>query len=133
MAKSDKGERHLESVKARGYQNLQCTPAELAAKTPEELMRVLMKEGEAIIEAELNKGKIIPLPSKTKSEPKALDNALAAMSKNPYVRARIKILTDLPPARRKQIEEMEKTGNTDNHTYEQFSKMVAKLGDQFSA
>jgi len=134
MAKNEASEnKYFASLKERGYQNLKCTPAELAAKTPEDLLRVLMKEGEELVEAELSKGKIIPLPSKTKSDPKVLENALAAMSKNPYVRARIKILNDLPAERRKQIEDMEKNGKTNNATYEQFAKMVSKLGDQFSS
>jgi DNA-binding FadR family transcriptional regulator len=134
MAKSDAmGERYLQSVKERGYENLKCTVAELTAakltaKTPEALIRVLCAEGAEIIAAE-EKAKTPPVPP---SENKRLQDALAASTKNPYVRARLKILNDLTKDRRDQIEGMEKNGKTNNPTYEQFIKMVTKLGDDFS-
>ena len=129
MAKSDaKGNRHLQSVKERGYENLKCTAAELTAKTTEDLIRVLCAEGAEIIAAE-EKAKTPPVPP---SENKRLQDALAAATKNPYVRARLKILNDLTKDRRDQIEAMEKNKKTNNPTYEQFVKMVMKLGDEFS-
>ena len=126
MAKSDaKSNRHLQSVKERGYANLKCTAAEIAAKTPEELIRVLCAEGEELLSAKTTTGTTSP-------ESKRLNDTLATADPNPYVRARVKILNDLPKSRREQIEAMEKTNNTNNPTYAQFLKLVTKLGDQFS-
>jgi hypothetical protein len=129
MAKSDaKGDRYLQSVKERGYENLKCTAAELTAKTPEELIRVLCAEGAELLDAEV-KAKTPPVPP---NENKRLQDALAASTKNPYVRARLKILNDLPKERRDSIEAMEKNGKTDNPTYKEFVQMIMKLGDKFS-
>lgn len=68
----------------------------------------------------------------SKKESQVLETALGAMSTNPYVQARVKILNDLPPAKREQIQKMEETKNTDSKTYDEFVKMVVKLGDQLS-
>lgn len=65
--------------------------------------------------------------------PKVLDNALAKMSDNPYIRARAEVLKKMIPSLRKQIEEMEKTKNLDNRIYKDFVQEVRKLGDSFSS
>lgn len=125
----DNGYKYKKSVEARGYKNLKQTPAEAATKTDEELVMVLLKEGRDILEAEDNKGKIRPEPPNPKTNPKTMEDA---MSKNPYIRARIKVLNDIPEDRRNRIEELEKTGQTDTNVYKEFVKMVTLLGDKFS-
>lgn len=51
---------------------------------------------------------------------------------NPYVRARIEVLKGMKDWRRREVEEMEKTGNLDNKYYMDFVKEVAQLGDKYS-
>lgn len=48
---------------------------------------------------------------------------------NPYMRARIEILTKHQAWRRNEILEMERLGDTDNRFYMDFVREVAKLGD----
>lgn len=127
---NDNGAKYRKSVKDRGYENLKQTPAEASAKTDDTLLKVLVKEGLEIINAEQGKSpSTTPTP---KDDSKNLEKAMGEMSKNPYVRARIKILNDMTEDRRKRIEEAEKTGNMDTYTYKDFVKEVIKLGDQFS-
>jgi len=125
------GDKYWKSVKARGYENLKQTPAEAAAKTPEDLIKVLLREGAELLAADENKNKT-PEPPKPKSDAKALEKAMGEMSKNPYIRARIKVLNDMSEEKRKRIEELEKNGQTDTVTYKEFVKMVTLLGDKFS-
>jgi hypothetical protein len=56
---------------------------------------------------------------------KALD------TQNPYLRARIEILTKYPEWRRKEVQEMERTGDINNKFYLDFVHDVAVLGDTF--
>lgn len=123
----DNFSKYLQSIKDRGYENLKSTVAEQAAKNDEDLIRVLIVEGNALLKAEDKTP-----PPKPPNDNQRLQDTLAANTTNPYVRARLKILNDLSDERRNRIEEMEKNGKTDNPTYEQFAKMVVKLGDQFS-
>jgi hypothetical protein len=121
MAKNNvNNDKYWESVKLRGYDKL---PQPTHVETIEELAA----EGERLLQAE---GKLpTPTPS---NDSKRLQDTLAAATDNPYVRARVKILNDLPKERRERIEQMEKAKNTDNLIYDQFVKMVVKLGDQLS-
>ncbi len=117
MAKSEsKPNRYQQSVKERGYENL-------PIPDHTETMMELCIEGMKLLKEEK------PAP---KVENKRLQDALAASASNPYIRARLKILNDLPPERRNQIEEMENKGKTNNPLYEKFAKMVATLGDKLS-
>ena len=53
-------------------------------------------------------------------------------SSNPYVKARNKILQGYNEWRRREIAEMEKTGNVNNRFYNDFVHEVAVLGDSLS-
>jgi len=110
----------MESVKARGYENLKGMAIEPA--DPQELLRMLVKEGDALLAAEE------PATPVT-----ALESALGSKSNNPYIRARIKILNDLPPKVRSEIEHMEKTGKINNSVYRKFTVAIALLGDKLSS
>lgn len=91
------------------------------------LMKELAAEGMKIL-AEEEKSTSNPC-----GERKKLTEALANSSSNPYIRARNKVLMDLPEERRKSIEEMEKTGKTNNRIYDEFVKMQRTIGDKFSS
>lgn len=95
-----------------------------------QLISHLAAEGEKLLNAETTKvvGKVRPKIDDTKK----LDMALALSSKNPYIRARIMILQKLPTWRKKELAEMEKTGNINNKHYEEFVHEVAILGDSLS-
>ena len=127
MAKSDTNyqnfKKYYDNLAARGYDKL-------VPPNHEETLEELIAEGNRLLEAETKKPvEKTPQPC----EKKRLQDTLAADSKNPYVRARNKILNDLPKERRERIEAMEQTGHTDNATYEEFTKMITKLGDKFSS
>jgi hypothetical protein len=89
----------------------------------------LCLEGMKLLEAEEKSPTVVP---PKQDDQKKLETALGTKSANPYVRARIKILTDLPEARRKMIEKMEADGKIDNRTYDDFNKAIASLGDKLS-
>jgi len=57
--------------------------------------------------------------------PKCLD------VENPYLKARLKILSDYKEWRRNEILEMERTMNIDNPHYDSFVHEVAILGDTY--
>ncbi len=119
-------ERYQQSVKERGYENLKVTPAEEAAKDADHLINVLVGQGLAMLEAE-EKAKAKPVPPPAKAAPvPPIDE------KNPYARARVRVLRGLSEARRIQIEEMEANGKTDNAVYAEFTKAVMALGDKLS-
>jgi hypothetical protein len=63
---------------------------------------------------------------------KTLAKTAAASSNNPYVRARIEVLTTYSSWKKKQIEIMERTNDLDNHIYNDFIHDVAVLGDKYS-
>jgi len=115
----------MQSIKTRGYQNLKGLPLE--PPDPQDLMRLLVRQGDLLLaaeEAEKNK------TSSTSS--KALEDSLAAKSKNPYVRARVQVLAKLPAELRKRVEQMETTKDVKNPIYERFTKAIALLGDKLS-
>lgn len=116
-----KQELYIASIKARGYENLKPSPY-----SPDDplIMDKLAAEGHKLLEADDKSAPSVPK--------KTLETALGEKSKNPYVRARIKVLGDLAPSRRDRIIEAEKKGNTDTFEYKEFVKMVRKLGDEFS-
>jgi hypothetical protein len=93
---------------------------------PDQLIMHLAAEGEKMLAAETPfKGKVYP----KKDDSKKLDTALGLTSKNPYIRARIMVLEKLPAWRKKELAEMEQTGNINNKYYEEFVREVASLGD----
>ena len=112
--------KYLESVKARGYENLK---PEVYPEDPVELIRFLIKEGDALLVAEEPSK---PVPAKV------LEDKLGSNDENVYVRARIKILSDLPSKVRTEIEQMEKTGKINNPVYKKFVRAISILGDKLS-
>lgn len=70
-----------------------------------------------------------PIPDETKK----LETKLAVNDKNPYVRARAEVLSKLKKSAVAKIEEMEKTGKTEDRFYKDFIQQVIQLGDKYSA
>lgn len=109
------------------YQNrIKEIPSNLPVPDHVETLDELIAEGERLLKLDEKKAKSMP------DERKRLDSTLEEKSPNPYIRARAMILKKLPPANRKQILDMEASGNTDNHQYTTFVKKVVKLGDSLS-
>ena len=89
------------------------------------LIEKLCEEGFKLLEEEAKQTKPAPI----KDETSKMHRSLATNHKNPYVRARQIVLDKLPEWRRKEIETMEKLGNTDNKFYKDFVAEVMKIGD----
>jgi len=89
-----------------------------------QLINDLIKDGNLLLESETKSIRKSKVQSKEKN-PDTIDVA----SKNPYIRARIMVLNKMPAFKRKEIEEMEKTGNIENDKYKQFVKEVSNIGD----
>jgi hypothetical protein len=100
----------------------------------DQLISYLAAEGTKLLEAEEKTKKTAPklLPTPKVDDSNKLTAALATSSKNPYVRARQIVLEKLPEWRKKELAEMEKTGNVNNTKYKEFVAEVAKLGDTLS-
>ena len=129
MSKTDDNfKKYHEMVKSRGYSNLK--PQKLP-KDPNEVLKQLAREGQALLDREaLNQCKqSLPV---TSAPSKELEHALASKDANPYIRARAQVLKDLPEVKRQRILDMEQSGKIDNGTYQEFVRMVRKLGDGFS-
>lgn len=83
-----------------------------------------VKEGMEILARE-EKEKIIPLPVAPKKDPgEELKEKLTADTSNPYEKARIKILSDMSPMAKKEIAELETSGNKDHYRYKEFVRMI---------
>ena len=99
--------------------------------TFEQYLVQCIKEGEELLAAEEKaKPSVKPTPAQSK---KVLDDALGKMSDNPYVCARIQILTKMKPEARSVIEKMEKGTLPKDSRYDQFCKEIGKLGDKLSS
>lgn len=98
----------------------------------DQLISYLAAEGTKLLEAEEKAKKPIIKPKAKVDDITKLNNALAASSKNPYVRARAIVLEKMPELRRKELAEMEKTGNINNTKYKEFVAEVTKVGDGLS-
>ncbi len=124
----DNFKKYQEMLIARGYTELK---SQKLPKDPNEVLLQLSREGQDILNREeLAKCKqSLPI---TSSPSKDLEQALAAKDSNPYVRARAQILKEMPFARRERIQEMERTGKIENDTYQEFVRLVRKLGDSLS-
>lgn len=122
-------EKYKAHLKARGYDKL--IPMDNPPSDLNQLMNRLAAEGRELLEKEKLTGLKKLVPEKP-TPAKVLESALGLIDKNPYVRARAQVLKDLPADKRKAIEEMERTGNTENTRYSEFLKMVRVLGDRFS-
>lgn len=88
----------------------------------EKLIDYLVAEGNKLLAKDVKEGKV-------KDDSAKLHKTLAISSKNPYVRARIQILEKMPDWKKKEIAEMEKSGNIHNKFYDDFVHQVAILGD----
>lgn len=93
----------------------------------------MVKEGNALLTAEAASN----APSKKDSvnpDPKtAVQDALAATSSNPYIKARAKVLSDMLPSLRAVIEKMEAGTVPKDARYDQFCLKVAEIGDKLSS
>jgi hypothetical protein len=126
MAKRDTGEKFLNSMKARGYDNLSMSNYDLDDPL---LLDKLALEGLILLNKESN---LDDKPPVLKNDSKKLDAALGEKSKNPYIKARFKVLKDMPLSRRDRLEKMEKNNDLDNPDYREFTRMIIKLGDEYS-
>ena len=95
--------------------------------TPDQYLCQALQEGYALLEAE-GSGSVKPKAS-VKPSP-ILEDALAKMSTNPYVRARIEILNKMTPIARSVIEKMEKGVLPKDIRYDTFCKAVSIKGEQ---
>ena len=111
-------EKYRTHLQETGYDKLR--PMKNQPADENELMKRLGDEGMKLLAEE------------AVTAPKTLDAALGATDPNPYVRARTQVLKDLSDKRRAAIEEMEKTGKTNDPEYAKFAAAVALLGDKFS-
>jgi hypothetical protein len=127
MAKSDTKDcgKYFASLKERGYDKLK--PSKYSINDPL-LLDKLAAEGLKLLDSN-------PTPDPVKPQPpqKSLETALGEKSNNPYVKARMKVLADMPLSRRERILKMEKD-NTTEHSfdYKDFVNRVRKLGDEYS-
>ncbi len=79
----------------------------------------LVAEGDRLLEEE----------ERLKSPPPPPEPIKLVKGKNPYSLAKDIIIRKLPAWKRREIEEMEKTGNINNRTYDDFIRQVHDLGD----
>ena len=99
----------------------------------DQLIIALCAEGMMLLEAEEKaKTKAAPAMKPKTDDSKRLNSALGLGDKNAYVRARAQVLGKMTDAQHKQIEEMEKTGDTKNRIYSEFITAVSNLGDKLS-
>ena len=111
-------------------QNLKPRPPGLS---DDKYLIVALKEGYALLEAE---AKALEKPSGKSSSvippPSKVQDALGKMSENPYVRAKIKVLSDMTPHQRNTIERMEAGEIPKDKRYELFCNQISVLGDKLS-
>ncbi len=134
-------------MEAEGYhiamQPIQLTPGRFPLPKPypedwsiERQIIEACREGNLLLESEIVKAGP-PKSSQSgsvKPDPKtAVQDNLAAKSDNPYIKARAKVLGDMTPSKRAQIEKMESDGKIENPTYKAFISAVTALGDKISS
>lgn len=99
----------------------------------EQHLSLALQEGYALLEEDAKNPKnSVKTPSSVKPSP-VLEDALAKMSNNPYIRARTEILKKMTPIARSVIEKMEKGTLPKDARYDTFCKAVAIRGDQISS
>lgn len=111
-------EKYLANIKHRGYDHL-------PIPDHEESIDELIAEGDRLLEQEAQK--------KTTTTPKAPTLPTKASSNNPYLQARLKILSAMDPEKRQFIERLEKEGKKDTRQYQEFIQEIQKLGDKLSS
>jgi hypothetical protein len=87
----------------------------------------MIAEGEKLLREDAKVKAVTGLVAPTKKK-----TDLPPTNQNPYVQARHQILSKYPEWRRKEVAEMEKTGNLNNQFYDAFIKEVSVLGDKLS-
>ena len=96
-----------------------------------------IKEGNALLDAEAKNSKpkvpSVKSPEPIAQSPEKLQEALAKMSTNPYVRARIQVLSKMQADARSVIEEMEKGNHPKDIRWDMFCKAVTEIGDKLSS
>lgn len=100
--------------------------------TEEQYLYLAIQEGHELLAAEAKTKPSVTPPQSVKPSP-ALEDALAKMSDNPYIRARADILNRMGPKARSVIEEMEKGTLKKDERYDKFCQAVTVLGDKLSA
>ena len=114
-------------------QNLKPRPPGLS---DDKYLIVALKEGYALLEAEAKAEASVAKPSVKSSSvippPSKVQDALGKMSENPYVRAKIKVLSDMTPLQRNTMERMEAGEIPKDKRYELFCNQISVLGDKLS-
>ena len=101
--------------------------------TFEQHLSQAIQEGYALLEEDAKNPKnSVKAPGSVKPSP-ALEDALAKMSDNPYIAARVEILKKMSPIARSVIEKMEKGELPKDLRWETFCKAVTIKGDQISS
>lgn len=98
--------------------------------TFDQYLRIAIREGNELLDAE--KKNSTKTPSVTKPS-LTLENALAALSTNPYIKARAEILKELSPLTRTAIEQMEKNEIPKDARWNSFCQAVQVRGDKISS
>lgn len=88
-----------------------------------------LQEGYALLEEDAKKAPKASVTAPAKSSP-VLEDALAKMSDNPYIRARHEVLTKMTPTARSVIEKIEKGELPKDSRYDTFCKAVSVRGEQ---
>lgn len=95
----------------------------------DQLICYLANEGMKLLEAEAKAKKPNPT-APPPNEISKLNTTLAANDKNPFIRARALVLSKMSAAKKKEIVEMEKSGNVNNATYDKFVADIVKVGNE---
>lgn len=99
--------------------------------TFDQYLTIALKEGNALLKAE-TKTKPAPKASTTATPSPVLEDALAKMSDNAYVRARVEVLKKMTPETRAIIEKMERGELPKDLRWDTFCKAITIKGDQLS-
>jgi hypothetical protein len=102
----------------------------LPAPDHQETLDELIAEGDRLLKLD-EKKTTPPAPKPTVKKPDPIISN-APLSKNPYVRARTKVLMAMPEGERKVIEKMEKGELPQDSRYERYVKAIMTEGDKFS-
>jgi hypothetical protein len=108
-------------------QNLKPRPKGL---TEQEYFIVALQEGHALIAVDEKNPSVTPASAKTIFK---LQQALAKIADNPYVRARAQLLEKMRPELRSVIERQEIGKAPSDDRYEKFLKDITELGDKLSS
>jgi hypothetical protein len=91
-----------------------------------------LQEGYALLEEDAKKAPKASVTTPATPSP-VLEDALAKMSDNPYVKARVQLLNKMTPKARDIIEKMERNEMERDTRWDTFSKAITILGDKLSS